>query len=436
MLDLARQQVTLGDEHLLVVGVAVEADELHAIEQRPRDGVGDVGRGDEDHVAEVELDLEVVIAERVVLRGVEHLEQCSRRVATPAPGAQLVDLVEQDDGVHRAGLDDGPGDAPRLAADIGAPVPADLGLVAHPAECDAHELATHGPRHGFTEAGLADTWRTDQRHHCSCLSGLALLMVGTGLRFASAAPSVRLVAGASLGARQSRGATQFQLAHGEELDDAILDLVEAVVIGVEHLPGSVEIELVVAARVPRQLEDPIEPRADPGVLGRLLTDALQAVDLFVDCVRHLLRQVELADLGPVLLDDVVVALTQLLADRRQLLAQEVLALLLVDPLGDIGADLCGDLQLGVMILGPGHDQIDALADIDGGQNRRLVGGLGLTPRRHGIGQLARLGDVRRISGSRRLPRSLAISSSTTRSSRAAASTRGVGRPSASSTRSA
>ena len=177
-LDLARQQVPLGDEHLLVVGVAVEADELHAVEQRRRDGVGDVGGGDEHHVAEVELDLEVVIAERVVLRRVEHFEQRRGRVAAPATGAQLVDLVEQDDGVHRAGLDDRPGDATGLAADVGSPVTTDLGLVAHAAERDPHELAAHRPSDGLAEAGLADAGRTDERHHDTRLPGVVARLVG------------------------------------------------------------------------------------------------------------------------------------------------------------------------------------------------------------------------------------------------------------------
>ena len=164
-LDLARQQVALGDEDLLVLGVAVEADELHAVEQRRRDGVGDVGRGDEDDVAEVEVDLEVVVAERVVLCRVEHLEQRSRRVATPSAGAQLVDLVEQHDRVHRTGFDHRPGDAARLAADVGATVTADLGLVAHATQRHAHELATHRPGDGLAEAGLADTGRPDEGQH-------------------------------------------------------------------------------------------------------------------------------------------------------------------------------------------------------------------------------------------------------------------------------
>ena len=61
-------------------------------------------------------------------------------------------------------------------------------------------------------------------------------------------------------------AVDAQLADSEELDDAILHLVEAVVIGVEHGACLVEVELIVGARVPRQLEDAIEPCADPRVL--------------------------------------------------------------------------------------------------------------------------------------------------------------------------
>ena len=91
-------------------------------------------------------------------------------------------------------------------------------------------------------------------------------------------------------------------------------------------------------------------------------------------------------------DDVVVALTELLADCRQLLAKQVLALLLVDAFGDVGADLRGDLQFGEMVLGPGHDQIDALAEIDGGKHCSLMVEVGLAPRRDSVGQLTGVGD--------------------------------------------
>ena len=161
--ELARQQVAAGDEHLLVVGVAVEADDVHAVEQRRRDGVEEVGGGDEHDVGQVEVELEVVVAERVVLGRVEDLEQGRGRVAGPAARRQLVDLVEQDHRVGGARLDHRLGDPAGLRPDVGAPVAADLGLVADAAEGDPHELAAHRPRHRLAEARLADARRPDER---------------------------------------------------------------------------------------------------------------------------------------------------------------------------------------------------------------------------------------------------------------------------------
>ena len=58
-----------------------------------------------------------------------------------------------------------------------------------------------------------------------------------------------------------------ELAGGEELDDAVLHIGQAVVIGIEHEARRGEIQRVVAALTPRQLEDPVEPGAHPRVLG-------------------------------------------------------------------------------------------------------------------------------------------------------------------------
>ena len=85
------------------------------------------------HVREVEIDLEVVITERVVLRGVEHLEQRARRVTTPV-GTELVDLVEEHDGVHGPGFRERADDPARPRADVRAPVTTQLGLVADTTE--------------------------------------------------------------------------------------------------------------------------------------------------------------------------------------------------------------------------------------------------------------------------------------------------------------
>ncbi len=120
-LRLLGQQELLRDLDLLELEIPGEADDLHPVDQRGRNRVERVAGGDEHDLREIEVDLEVVIVERVVLLGVEHLEKRRRRVAAEVH-AELVDLVEQEDGVPRAGplhsLDDPAGQR----ADVGPAV--------------------------------------------------------------------------------------------------------------------------------------------------------------------------------------------------------------------------------------------------------------------------------------------------------------------------
>ena len=178
---------------------------------------------------------------------------------------------------------------------------------------------------------------------------------------------------------------------------------------VEDALGGGEVDRVVAAHAPGQLEDAVEPGADPALLRRLGAGALEAVDLLGDEVAGAVGGVERLQLRAVLADDVVVALAELLADGRQLLAQQELALLLVDALGDVVADGLGDLQLGEVLAGPRQDELDALADVDGGEHvaAALLGQVGpaddavgeragLEPAAQQLGQPARpaqLGDL-------------------------------------------
>src|SRR5207253_10592963 len=84
--------------------------------------------------------------------------------AIAAPdGADLVDLVEHEDGVLRSRLLHRANDAAGQRADIGAPVPSDLRLVVDAAERHAHELPSERARHRLTERRLADARRADQR---------------------------------------------------------------------------------------------------------------------------------------------------------------------------------------------------------------------------------------------------------------------------------
>ena len=140
VLHLLGHQVIARDRELLLLGVAGQLEHFHAVAQRPGNRVEHVGGGDEQHLGQVERHVQVVIAEGVVLLRVEHLEQRRRRIAAEV-GAELVDLVEDEDRVLRLGAAQPLDDLAGQRADVGAAVAADLGLVAHAAERDAHELA-------------------------------------------------------------------------------------------------------------------------------------------------------------------------------------------------------------------------------------------------------------------------------------------------------
>ncbi len=184
-----------------------------------------------------------------------------------------------------------------------------------------------------------------------------------------------------------------QLAHGEVLDDPVLDVVEAGVVGVEHGAGVHQVEVVLGPLVPRDLEDGVEPGAHPAVLGALLGHALQPVDLAADGVVDLLRQFGVGELRPVLAHHVVSALAKLVADRLHLLAEEVLALALLDAPGGVLADLGAQLELGQRLVHPAEHLVESIGDIEGLQDLDLllhaeVGGVGGE-----IGELAGVVDV-------------------------------------------
>ena len=268
---LPGQQVVAGDGHLVVLGVAVDGHQLHAVQQRRGDVLDHVGRGQEHHVGQVQIQVQVVIAERVVLRGVQDLQQRRRRVATVVR-TDLVDLVEQHDRVHRTGLADRADDPAGQRADIGAPVAADFGLVAHAAQGDANELAAQRAGHALTQRRLTDPGRAGQHHH-------------------------RTRAAATDDLQAALGATG---AHGQVLHDAVLDVVQPVVVGVEDFPGRLEVGRVLGAGVPRQVQDGVQPGADPAALGALLAGAFQLADLAQRGLADLVGQVSSFDASTVI----------------------------------------------------------------------------------------------------------------------------------------
>ena len=218
---LLGHQVIARDRQLFGLDVAGQADDLHAIAQRLGDAAEVVGGADEQHAREVDAHVEVMVEEVLVLFRVQHLKQRRGRIALVAD-RQLVDFIEQDHRIHRAAAAQRLHQLAGQGADVGAAVALDLGLVAHAAKREAEELPPQVARDRLPDRGLAGAGRADQGDDAAA----AILL---------------------------------QSAHGAKLDDALLDLVEAVVVLVEAGAQPAEIKVVGGVLAPRQVGQPFQP---------------------------------------------------------------------------------------------------------------------------------------------------------------------------------
>ena len=213
-----------------------------------------------------------MIAEAVILRRIQHLEQRRTRVAAPIR-ADLVDLIEQDHRVHRSGVAKRPHQAARQSPDVGTPVTADLSLVTDAAQRHADELTACGARDRFADRGLARARRSDQRED----------RTGAWVGFDTAILA--------------------QLAHRQILGHTVLDVLEAGVVSIEHLARRDGVEMLLRTLAPRHRDQPVEIAADHARLARLLTHALETRELLERLLVCLLGHPCVLDLGAVLLND-------------------------------------------------------------------------------------------------------------------------------------
>src|SRR5690606_12923804 len=325
--ELALHEIALGDLELLVRRVSRELDDLHPVTQRPGDVVEHVRGADEEHLAQVERDVEVMIPERRVLLRIEHLEQRGRWIAVEAD-AELVHLVEHHHGVPSSGLADTLNDRARHRADIRAAVAADLGLVVHAPEARAAELQADRFRDALSERRLADARRADE-------------------------------------AQNGAAAFRVQLAHGEILEDAALDLLEPVVVLVEDLARLRDIAVLRVELRPRQRDEPVEVRPNHRTFGRGLGHRFETPELLRRLLVGLLRHFGLLDRLAQLLDlGVLVVLAELALDRAHLLAQQILALALLELFLRLLADLARQLQHLDAVREVVRDLLEPLADVE------------------------------------------------------------------------
>ena len=100
-----------------------------------------------------------------------------------------------------------------------------------------------------------------------------------------------------------------------------------------------------------------------GLAGRV-AHALEPAELALGLLAHVVGHLGLRDLRAVLLDDGALVLAELLADRVHLLAQEVLALLLLGAGLDVLADAPAHLQLGEPLALEADGELEPLDDVE------------------------------------------------------------------------
>jgi hypothetical protein len=283
---------------------------------------------------------------------VEFCSGCRGGIALDA-AAELVDLVEHQHRVARAGLAQRLDDVARQRADVGAPVAADLGLVVRAAEARALELESQRAGDALPERGLAHARGTHE-------------------------------------AQDRAAALGVQLAHGEVLYDALLDLLEAVVVRVEDAARAGDIDRLIVELRPRQGEQRVEVGARHRVLAARLVHPLEALQLlarvFLDVRRHAGLRDRFAELGDLLAAALV---TKLALDLAQLLAQHDLALAVVDRVLGLLLDLARELEHLDALREQRRDALEALAQVQHLEQLLLLGGLHVQEARDRVGERRR-----------------------------------------------
>ena len=236
-----------------------------------------------------------MIEEIHVLRRIQHLEQGRCRVAL-VRGADLVDLVQHDDRIGYIHFLHCLDKFSRHSADIGTPMPLDLGLIAHATHGEAIKFASQGLGDGMTDGRLADARRADQQDD------------GTG-------------------------DLALHGADRDKLQYPVLDVVEPGVIPIQYRTRMFQVQHIFRIHAPRQQREPIQIVARDRIFRRAGFQHRQLLHFVIDTPLGRRRQAEHLEAfteGVDLSGTVVLGDTELLLDRLELLAQKELTLIGVD----------------------------------------------------------------------------------------------------------
>ncbi len=146
---------------LLLFCVTGEFENLHAVAQRRRNRLQGIGCSDKHHPGEVKSQIQVIIAEVIVLFRVQHLEERRRGITTPV-GPDLVHLVQHNHGIVGFDAAQHLNDTPRHGANIGTAMAPNLGFIADAAKRHTRKFTAQRARNRLPQRGFTDTRRPDK----------------------------------------------------------------------------------------------------------------------------------------------------------------------------------------------------------------------------------------------------------------------------------
>ena len=196
--------------------------------------------------------------------------------------------------------------------------------------------------------------------------------------------------------REDRAADRVrERAHRQVLEDALLDLLEAVVVLVEDDRGLADVEVVLGRDVPGQADEPVHVGADDADLGGCGRDPAHALDFLERAGLHVVGHARALDLLAELVDLGLlrVVLAELALDGLQLLAEDVLALGLVELRLDLGLDAALQLEDLDLAGEEGRHELEPLDDVERLEQLLALLGRHVRAVRDHVGEQARLRDV-------------------------------------------
>ena len=266
----------------------MQAQNLHAVLKRRRNGLQHVRGSHEEHLRQVVFHVEIVILETRVLLRIQHLEQRRSGISAQV-GGHLVHFVQHKDRVLGARFLHGLDDLSGQCSDVGPAMPTDLRLVAYAAQGHTHELAPRslGDRHA--QGSLADARRPNEAKD----GALGIL---------------------------------YQLADGQKLKNALLDFLQAVVVSVQYLFGMINAARFLAFLLPRHSQQPIQIVSGYSRFRRHGRHRLQLFQLLNRFIEDVLGHACALDLLAQLIELALLTAAQFLLDGLDLLVEVVLFL--------------------------------------------------------------------------------------------------------------